>query len=198
MVPVGHLDELRGDPEPVARSLDAALQNGPRSEVPADLSHVAGFALVRERRGARHDIQPLHMRQLVGDLLADPVAQVFVVGDVAEVGERKDHDVGGLGRRSRNRSPPARGPAPPIRVAEVPGRTGDDGKEDDPRADDEVGCAVRQIEATRGPVGELEEAPAGGEVHADDLRNSTSQQFTYEFCGHRLLRREASDRRRRI
>jgi hypothetical protein len=74
-------------------------------------------------------------------------------------------------------------------MSQMPGSTRDDRKEDDPRTDDEVGRAVRQSEAAGGPIGELKEAPAGGEVYADDLRNSSSQQFAYESSGHPLLRR---------
>ena len=147
VIAAGHLDQLRRDPQPVSRPLNAALENGPCSKLPADRSHVAGLALVGERGCARHDVEPLHVRQFVGDLLADPIAQVLVLGVGAEVGERENHDVRGSGRRGRDRCSSTRSPAPALRMAEVPGRASDDGEEQDPRADDEVGRAVREIEA---------------------------------------------------
>ena len=95
VVPLFHIDELRGDSQPVARLADAAFEHRADVQAPPDLPHVEGLALERKRGGSRHHAQILDVRQAVDQLLGDTVAEIFLILPSAHVHERQDRDRGG-------------------------------------------------------------------------------------------------------
>ncbi len=90
MVAVGDVDELGGDPEPVAGLADAALEDGLHVELFPDLADVLFGTLELERRGAGGDAQVLDPAQPVDELLGDPFAEVVLVLVGAHVDEGQD------------------------------------------------------------------------------------------------------------
>ena len=86
------IEQLRRDAQPIARFAHAALQHVTHAQHGADPVDARVAAL--ERKGARppDDVQLAEPRQGVQDLLGDAVAEVVVVGIVADVdkGEHRD------------------------------------------------------------------------------------------------------------
>ncbi len=101
MAAVGGRDQLRRDTDPVARPPHAALEDVGHSQDFGDLADIRVLSLEGERRRARDDFQPRHLDQRVDDLLAQPVAEVLVVGIAAHVGEGKHGDRSLVGRQVR-------------------------------------------------------------------------------------------------
>ena len=89
MVAGGAVDQLGGDPNPVASFADAAFQHVGDAERLRDFLHVDRLALEREGRVARHHRQRGHLRQIGDDVLADSVAEILLLGLAAHVDERK-------------------------------------------------------------------------------------------------------------
>ncbi len=91
---VGDVDELRRDPQPLARLADAALEHG---AYPQRLAHPAQVLLATEaeRRGTRDHPQIREPGQRVDDLFGQPVAEVVVLAVGAHVDERQHRDRSG-------------------------------------------------------------------------------------------------------
>jgi hypothetical protein len=98
VVAVRHLDQLRGDPEPVPRLAHAALEDGAHLELAADLGDVFVFVLEGEGRGAGCDAQRFDLGQRVDDLFGDSVGEKLVLRVRAHIGKRQHRDgAGGTG-----------------------------------------------------------------------------------------------------
>src|SRR5215210_4236367 len=99
------VDELRGDPDRIARSTDASLEHVRDTELTGDLPQRLRALLVVHRGGTRDHLQCWDRRELRDDLLGDAVAEVLVVATRAQV-EEGQHGDGALGRwRRRPESP---------------------------------------------------------------------------------------------
>ena len=92
VVAVGHVDQLRADPQAVAGLAHAAFEHGLNVEALADFADVDRRALELERRGPRHHRQALDARQRTDQLLRHAVAEVLLIRVVGEVGEREHGD----------------------------------------------------------------------------------------------------------
>ena len=69
------VDELRRDPEPVARPPDAALEHVADAEIVGDLPHIDGAPLVDEARIAGDHREGLEARQRRDDVLDHAVGE---------------------------------------------------------------------------------------------------------------------------
>jgi hypothetical protein len=102
-VPVGHIDQLRREPEPPAGAADAALEHGADLEPLADRPDVFELALERKDRCSRYHVQPADLRQRVDQLVGHAIGEVLVVRVGAQVGKGEhrngllDHGPGGHG-----------------------------------------------------------------------------------------------------
>src|SRR3972149_10863116 len=79
------LDELPGDPDPVAALSDAAFEDVPNPELASDLADIHVPALVGEARVARDHEQPSQPREAGEDVLGGPVGEVPLLGVAAQV-----------------------------------------------------------------------------------------------------------------
>ena len=79
--------QLRGDPDTIADLADAALEHVTHAELARHLLHVDRAALVHERRVARDDEQPTHVRYRRDDVFGNPVCEVFLLVVTAHVFE---------------------------------------------------------------------------------------------------------------
>ena len=86
------VEELRRYAQLAARLAHAALQDVAHTEHRADALDPDGAVLERERGRAADHVQLTDARERVQDLLGDAVAEVAVVGIVADVGEGKHGD----------------------------------------------------------------------------------------------------------
>ena len=97
------VDELGGDPEPVAGPPHAALEHVAHAELPRDLPHVDGAALVDEGRGAGDDGEAAEPAEGGDDVVDDAVAEPVLLRVGAEVGERQHGEARDDRRRLRRR-----------------------------------------------------------------------------------------------
>ena len=81
------VDQLRGDPHPIASLAHRAFEHIAHPKLTADLLYVDGLALVRETRIAGDDEEPADARQGGDDLLDHAVGEVFLLRVAAHVGE---------------------------------------------------------------------------------------------------------------
>jgi hypothetical protein len=90
----GGVEELRGDPDPVAGLADAALHHVGDAEVARELRGRDGLSLVRERGIARGDREPGDAREVRDDVLGHAIGEVFLLGVAAHVHEGQDRYAG--------------------------------------------------------------------------------------------------------
>src|SRR5262249_37505174 len=105
--------QLRGDPHAAARSLHAAFEHVPNTEVMADVTHVDRFALVGEHRVPGDDEQAGDLRQPGDDGFGHAVAEILLRRrgwSTVVAGQRPGRRRGG---RRPARPPPAAPPPPP-------------------------------------------------------------------------------------
>ena len=95
-------DELRSDPHATAHLSHAPFQNMADLEFARDSRHIDVLALVHKGTVAGNDRQRRDLAQVGNDVLGDAVAEVFLFGIAAHVGERKHADRDA--RRARRRS----------------------------------------------------------------------------------------------
>ena len=93
------VDQLHGDPHPVARLAHAAFDHVLDAELRRDVLDLDRLALVDEGRVARDHEQLPEPRQLGDDVLGQAVGEEFLLGVAAHVGERQHRDRGLLRRR---------------------------------------------------------------------------------------------------
>ena len=86
------IEKLCRDPQLLARLADAPLQHVAHAEQRADPVNPVIAALEGERRGAADHVQLAEARQPIENLLGHPVAEIVVVGVVADVGEGQHRD----------------------------------------------------------------------------------------------------------
>ena len=92
MVAVGHVDQLRADPDPLAGLAHAPFEHALNVERAADPPDVFVLPLEREGGGAGSDAEGLDLGQRVDDLFRHAVAEILVFlfgGEVTE-GEHRD------------------------------------------------------------------------------------------------------------
>ena len=92
MVSGGAVDQLGGDPHPVARSSHAAFEHIAHAKLAADLLHIDSTAFVSERAVACDDKVPSKLRQRGDDLFDHAVSEVVLLRVAAQIGERKHRD----------------------------------------------------------------------------------------------------------
>src|SRR5438046_7725804 len=61
-------------------------------QLPCDLSHIDWFAFESEGGVARHNMQRRHFTQIGDDILADSIAEIFLLGIAAHIGKRPHTD----------------------------------------------------------------------------------------------------------
>src|SRR5258708_7176221 len=86
------VDQLRGDPNPASGLAYAALEHMADAELPPDVADVHRPALECEGGVARDDGQRGNLGQIGSYVLADSVAEIFLLRISAHVRERKDAD----------------------------------------------------------------------------------------------------------
>ena len=84
------LDQFRIDPDPVAHLAHAALDDIGDAEFPGDALEVLRPSLVGEDRVAAQHEQAGDVRHVGDDVLGDAVAEKFLLGIVAQIGEGQD------------------------------------------------------------------------------------------------------------
>src|SRR6516162_4743516 len=99
MTPSRAVDQLRRHPHAVARPANAAFKSEPDSEIPTHLGNIYSLVLVDECRVARDHKQAGDLGQVSNDVIADTVAEIFLLQVAAHVGEWKDHNGGPVGER---------------------------------------------------------------------------------------------------
>ena len=77
---ISYINELGGNPQPVAGLAHAPLDDGAHVQPAADFTDVLILALEGESRGPRHHPQALHLRQGVDDLLRHAIAEELLLG----------------------------------------------------------------------------------------------------------------------
>ena len=104
--PLLDVDQLRGDPHPVAGLAHAALEHVADAERLGHVRHGDRCLLVDEGRVAGDDVQLGQLREIGDDVLADAVGEILLLGIAAHVVEREHGDRGlvGNGRRRRQLS----------------------------------------------------------------------------------------------
>ena len=86
------VDQLGGDPHPVAGLAHAAFEDVGDVERARDFLDVHHLALERERRVPRDHEQRRDLRQIGDDVLGNAVAEIFLLRVAAHVDERKHAD----------------------------------------------------------------------------------------------------------
>ena len=99
VVPLGHdvvvgvgPDQLCRNPHPMPRFPHAAFKDVARAQLLADLLDVDGLALVGEGRVAGDHREGAPAGEQRDDVLGDAVSEKFLLGVVAEIGERQYRD----------------------------------------------------------------------------------------------------------
>ena len=92
MIAGGAVDQLRADAQPIAGLADAAFDEVADAQLASDRADVGRLTLEQERGVARRDRQRRDLGQIGGDVLADPVAEIFLLRVAAHVGEGQDAD----------------------------------------------------------------------------------------------------------
>jgi hypothetical protein len=85
-------DELGIDAHLVAALPRAPFQHVAHAELPADLCHVDGLALLGEGRAARDDEAAADAREAAGELVGDDVGEIVLRGVATQVREGQDDD----------------------------------------------------------------------------------------------------------
>ena len=92
VIPIRHIDELRGDPQLCPCLTHAALEHRAHREFVPDDAQILTLPLERERgRPTRHS-QPRQLSEGVDDLFRNAVAEVLDLRVGAHVGEREHGD----------------------------------------------------------------------------------------------------------
>jgi len=99
------LDELARDAYPSSCLTYAALEHVANSEVPGDMLHVHGPALVSKTRVPGYDEEPFHLREGRDDVLHHAVGKIFLLWIAAHVLERQHRDRGFVRKREELGSP---------------------------------------------------------------------------------------------
>ena len=97
--PGQRVDELSGDADPISRSADAALEDVPHAQLPAQGTNVDGPVLVGERTVARDDQQRVEPRERRDDLFGNPVGEILLPRVTGHVREREHRDRRLVGHR---------------------------------------------------------------------------------------------------
>src|ERR1700687_1423381 len=100
------VDQLNVYPHPVAVALHASFERVADTQVPPDLLHVEGLALISKGGVARNDEAALQARQVGGEVFRETVREIVLRRVFAEVVERQHDD-----RQAGPRFSPASGPA---------------------------------------------------------------------------------------
>src|SRR4030095_3217322 len=74
------VDQLGGDAYPVARLAHAAFEHMADTQLLRDVAHIDRLALEREGGVARDDLERRNLGEVGGDVLADAVAEIFLLG----------------------------------------------------------------------------------------------------------------------
>src|SRR5262249_15058147 len=82
----------RRDAHTIAGLADAALEHEAHAEIPSDLLHFDRLALVDEGGVARDDEQARHLREVGDQVFGHAVAEIFLLGIAADVGEGQHGD----------------------------------------------------------------------------------------------------------
>ena len=100
---VARLDQLRGDPHPVAAEAHAAFDQVVDAQRPADVGGAAADVLVEHRRGAGHHADAIGeaVPKLRDQLLGEAVDEIVVRGIAGQVHERQHHQPGARRRLAR-------------------------------------------------------------------------------------------------
>src|SRR5262249_14393934 len=86
------VDELAGDPDPVARLAYTSLDHVVNAKLAADLLYVDRLAFVGESRISGDDVQLLEFGEVGDDVLSDAIGKILLLGVSAHIVERKDGD----------------------------------------------------------------------------------------------------------
>jgi hypothetical protein len=89
LIAVVRIDQAHVDAQMVAAASHASFNERLRAEQPPDLLCAELLALDRERGRLRHDTQSARSRQSIGELLRQPIAEVFIVDVAARIHERQ-------------------------------------------------------------------------------------------------------------
>src|SRR5688572_14658211 len=92
MLVVARVDELGGDPYPIAGTPNRPLENRGDAELLANLPQASLGSLVTHRRRPADHFEPLDLSERGQDLLHDAVREILVGRIRAQVGERQDRD----------------------------------------------------------------------------------------------------------
>jgi hypothetical protein len=87
-----HLDQLRGDPNPVSGPSNAAFENVTNSELSSDIRNINGLPLVGGRRASRDNDKIASLGQQRDGVFGHPVCEVFLLGIAAHIDERQHRD----------------------------------------------------------------------------------------------------------
>ena len=104
------VDQLRGDPYPIAGAADAPFEHGADAEFTGHHAYVDRLALIGEARIARDHQQAADLREVGDHILGYPVGEIFLLRVAAHVLERQHGDrrlVGDTTARPARRFPPA-------------------------------------------------------------------------------------------
>ncbi len=115
MKPVGGTDQLRRNPDPVARKLHAAFEDVRDLQRQTDVAHCGLLVLERETRRPRGHLQVRNLCQHVQQRFGQAVGEVLVVVVARHVDERQNGnrsaaDFGAFGLRFVDGRPPAQDP----------------------------------------------------------------------------------------
>src|SRR6185312_3601014 len=92
MAPAPPIDQLRGDPHPVADLADTTLEDVCHSKLPRHFADVHGLALEGESAVSGDHFEGGDLGQVGRNVLADPVAEIFLLGVAAHVLEWQHAD----------------------------------------------------------------------------------------------------------
>src|SRR5262249_8937279 len=95
------LDQLRSNPDAIARLAQTAFEHIAHTQFASDLLHVYGAALVGEAGIASDDEQRWVSRQRGDNVLGDPIRKELLLGVTAHIDERQDRDGRPVGKRER-------------------------------------------------------------------------------------------------
>src|SRR5471032_1003254 len=104
MPTIARIDQLRGDPDPVASLAHAALEHVADAKRLGHVGHRDRCFLVDEGRVTRDHVQLGQLREVSNDVLADPVGEILLFGITAHVVEREHGNGSLVGNRRRRGS----------------------------------------------------------------------------------------------
>src|SRR6478752_8028437 len=88
--PVVTVNELSGHAHARASLSYAAFQDKVGAEFFADVLHLSRPFFVSERSVTRNDGKRRNLREISNDVLGDAIAEIFLLGIAAHIGERQD------------------------------------------------------------------------------------------------------------